>query len=167
MLSSRKIDDLVFPAKLRALNFIADAKIEGIDLLVTCTVRDVQAQNALFAHGRTRAQLDRAGLTEIEPAPGPILTNAKGGDSFHQYGVALDVVPLRAGKPVWGTAGADRELWERVGRIGEARGLEWAGRWKRMREFPHFQFTGGLRLADFRAGKTIPPELAMPAKRAA
>lgn len=163
MLTSRKIDELAFPAKIRALNFLADARAAGIDLLVTCTLRDAEAQEALYAQGRS--------------APGRIVTHARGGDSFHQYGVALDVVPLRHGKPVWGTSGDgidedpaddqtdDLELWQRVGAIGEACDLEWAGRWKRGREFPHFQFTGGLTIADFRAGRTIPEALRMPPGR--
>jgi peptidoglycan L-alanyl-D-glutamate endopeptidase CwlK len=56
---------------------------------------------------------------------------------------------------VWGTLGKDLELWNKIGTIGESVGLEWAGRWKRFREFPHFQFTGGLTLSDFQAGKTF------------
>ena len=156
MLSSRKIDDLATPAKIRALKFIADAKLVGIDLLVTCTVRDFEAQAALYARGRTREQLDAVGLHDVEPAPGPIVTNARPGDSYHEYFCALDVVPLRNGKPVWNTTGADGDLWARVGAIGEACGLDWAGRWKgRLREMAHFQYTGGMALADFKGGKRL------------
>lgn len=39
--------------------------------------------------------------------------------------------------------------------VGKSIGLEWAGDWKKNREFPHFQYTGGLSLADFKAGKRI------------
>lgn len=167
MLTSRKIDDLATPAKILALRFLADAKEAGIDVIVTCTLRDAEAQNALYAIGRTREELDAAGLAHVEPARGRIVTNAKGGDSYHQYGCAFDVVPLRHGKPVWGTSGDgidddpsddetdDLELWQRLGAIGEKCGLEWAGRWKRFREFPHFQYKGGLNLDDFRAGKRL------------
>ena len=173
MLVSRKLDDLIFPAKIRALEFVHRVKLSGIDMLVICTVRDSDAQDQLYAQGRTRAQLDAAGLTHVEPRLGHIVTNAVGGDSFHQHRVALDVVPLRHGKPVWGVAGAginedltddntnDLELWQRIGAIGEACGLEWAGRWVRFRELPHFQFTGGLKIADFKAGREIPRELWM------
>lgn len=146
MISSRKLDDLLLPAKIRALNLIHECKALGIDLLVTSTWRDAEAQDALYAQGRA--------------VPGKIVTNARAGQSYHNYRVAFDVVPLRAGKPVWGTAGADAELWKKIGELGEAQGLEWAGRWKRFREFPHFQFTGGLSLADFAAGKTLPREFA-------
>ncbi len=165
MITSRKIDDLKTPAKIRAFKFLSEAKQRGIDVLVTCTLRDKEAQDAIFAEGRSREELDRAGLFHVEPRPGPIRTNAKGGESFHQYGVALDVVPLRAGKPVWGDVAAqDRALWRELGEIGEACGLEWAGRWQgRLREMAHFQYTAGLRVADFRAGKTVPNEPPAPA----
>ncbi len=136
-----------------ARNLIHECKSIGIDLLITSTYRDLEAQAALYAQGRT--------------APGKIVTNARAGQSFHNFRVAFDVVPLRAGKPVWGTTGNgidndptdddrdDLELWQRIGAIGELYRLEWAGRWTRFREFPHFQFTGGLTLADFGAGKTL------------
>jgi peptidoglycan L-alanyl-D-glutamate endopeptidase CwlK len=113
---------------------------EGIDLLVTQTLRTAAEQDALYAQGRT--------------APGKIVTNAQGGDSWHQWGLAYDVVPLRAGKPVWGTRGEDGALWARVGLLGEQCGLEWAGRWTgSLRETAHFQWRGGLSIADLKAGK--------------
>lgn len=138
--SSRSVDALVMPVKKMALDFIHAAKLVGIDLLITCTYRCPQDQDKLYAQGRNGN-------------PGKIVTNARAGDSLHQYRVALDVVPLRDGKPVWGTTGADGELWQRIGELGESVGLEWAGRWVKFREFPHFQFTGGLTLADFKAGR--------------
>jgi peptidoglycan L-alanyl-D-glutamate endopeptidase CwlK len=114
---------------------------EGIDVIVTSTYRDFASQNELYAQGRT--------------APGRKVTNAKGGQSFHNFQVAFDVVPLRHGKCVWGTTGEDGKLWARIGAIGESCGLEWAGRWKRFREFPHFQFTGGKPLSHFQNGGTL------------
>ena len=113
----------------------------GIDLLITCTYRDGEAQEALYAIGRT--------------LPGKIVTRARAGQSIHQYRLAYDCVPLRFGKPVWGTKVADGLLWHRVGEIGRACGLEWAGDWETFKEFPHFQFTDGLTWQDLQAGKTI------------
>lgn len=141
MTSSRNLDELLLPIKWRALNHIHACKAIGIELLVTSTYRDNASQNALYAQGRS--------------APGTIVTNARGGQSLHNYRVAYDVVPLRNGKPIWGTRGADRDIWQKVGELGEAQGLEWAGRWERFREYPHFQYLGGLTLADFQAGKTL------------
>lgn len=141
MISSRSLDDLHPKVRSMARKLLARCAKEGIDLLVTSTYRDAESQNALYAKGRT--------------VPGKKVTNARAGESLHNYRVAFDVVPLRAGKPVWGTSGEDGKLWNRVGQIGEACGLEWAGRWKSFKEFPHFQYTGGLKLADFQAGKMI------------
>jgi peptidoglycan LD-endopeptidase CwlK len=108
--------------------------------LVTCTFRDEEAQSMLYASGRT--------------VRGLILTNAKPGQSLHNSmgeldattqkhipaAQAFDVVPMFAGKCVWATTGAGLKLWLRVAEIGEACGLEWAGRWVGgFREFPHFQ----------------------------
>jgi peptidoglycan L-alanyl-D-glutamate endopeptidase CwlK len=141
MINSRKIDDLHPIVIKKCLDHIHACKQEGIDLLVTSTYRDGESQNELYAQGRTK--------------PGKIVTNAKAGQSYHNWKVAYDVVPLRFGKPVWGTSGEDGELWKKVGELGKAQGLEWAGDWKKFKEFPHFQFTGGLTLADFQEGKTL------------
>lgn len=141
MINSRSLDDLLPQVKALAEKFIARCKEEGIDLLITSTYRDKESQAALFAQGRT--------------APGKIVTNARAGQSFHNYRVALDVVPLRNGKPVWNTANEDAVLWKKLGAIGKECGLEWAGEWRTFKEFPHFQYTGGLTLADFQAGKVL------------
>lgn len=141
MINSRSLADLHPEVRRRVEHFIELCRSQGIDLLVTSTFRDFESQNALFAQGRT--------------APGRIVTNARGGESFHNYRVAVDVVPLRNGKPVWGTKGADGALWQKVGELGEQAGLEWAWRWKSFKEMAHFQFTGGLTLADFKAGKRL------------
>lgn len=141
MINSRNLNDLHPKVKPMVEEFIQKCADNGIDLLVTSTYRDHESQNALYAQGRT--------------TPGKKVTNAKGGQSWHNWRVAVDIVPMRNGKPVWGTTGPDGELWNKVGEIGESVGLEWAGRWKTFKEFAHFQYTGGLSLADFQAGKTL------------
>jgi len=137
MINSRNLDDLAPPAKQRALAFIAAAKAKGIDLLVTSTYRDSESQDALYAQGRT--------------TPGNIVTRAKAGQSWHNWRCALDVVPLVNGKAIWD----DQAVWKQVGEIGKSCGLEWAGDWKTFKEFPHFQYTGGLTLAQLQQGAKI------------
>lgn len=142
MINSRDIADLHPRVQPMAREFVAHCAAAGIDLLVTSTFRDADSQAALYAQGRTK--------------PGNVVTNAKPGLSWHNWRCALDVVPLRIGKPVWGTASKeDATLWAVVGEIGEACGLEWAGRWTTFRELAHFQFRAGLTLCDFAAGKTL------------
>lgn len=139
---SRDLADLLPVVRAKAEAFLAAASAAGINLIVTCTYRPPEEQAALYAQGRTQ--------------PGAIVTNARAGESLHNYRVALDVVPLRGGKPVWGTAGADGALWRKVGALGEAAGLEWSGRWAgKLRETAHFQFTGGKKLQYFKDGGTL------------
>jgi len=137
MINSRSLDDLAPPAKQRAEAFIAAAKAKGIDLLVTSTYRDSASQDALYAQGRT--------------TPGNIVTRAKAGQSWHNWRCALDVVPLVNGKAIWD----DQAVWKQVGEIGKACGLEWAGDWQTFKEYPHFQYTGGLTLAQLQQGAKI------------
>lgn len=139
---SRKLEDLNPAVQLRARALLNAAKDAGIDLIITSTYRTAEQQAALYAQGRTK--------------PGVIVTNARPGDSYHNWQCAFDVVPLRNGKPVWGTSGEDGALWRKIGELGESVGLEWAGRWTgKLREMAHFQYTGGLTIADFRAGRKI------------
>lgn len=135
MINSRKIEDLhPYVAKLcRA--FVAACKKDGIDILITSTWRDNAAQNALYAQGRTK--------------PGKKVTNAKAGQSFHNYKLAFDFVPIVNGKAQWN----DLATFKRAGAIGERLGLDWAGRWISFKELAHLQWSGGLSLAQLRAGK--------------
>jgi peptidoglycan L-alanyl-D-glutamate endopeptidase CwlK len=126
MVSSRRLEDLNPAVRVMAEKFIMLCKDAGIDLLVTSTYRDKESQDALYAQGRT--------------APGSIVTNAKGGQSFHQYRCALDVVPLRNGKCVWN---ADDPIWKIVGSLGKQAGLDWAGEWVHFKETAHFQYSEG------------------------
>jgi len=138
MINSRNINDLLPNVQVRVEKFIELCDEEGIDLLITSTYRDNESQEALYEQGRTR--------------PGKVVTNAKSGESWHNYRCAIDIVPLVNGKPNWD--GSD-PIWEKIGELGEQAGLEWAGRWRTFKELAHFQYTGGLTLADLKAGKEI------------
>lgn len=138
MINSRSLDELLPMVRTRVDKFLELCDEHGIDLLVTSTYRDHESQGALYEQGRTR--------------PGKVVTNAKPGESWHNYRCAIDVVPLVNGKPNWD--GSD-PIWETIGELGEKAGLEWAGRWRTFRELAHFQYTGGLTLADLKAGKEI------------
>jgi peptidoglycan L-alanyl-D-glutamate endopeptidase CwlK len=138
MINSRSLDDLIPQAKERIERFIELCKENNIDLLVTSTYRDNESQEALYEQGRT--------------TPGRIVTNAKPGDSYHNWRCAADVVPLVNGKPNWD---GNDPIWTKVGELGEQSGLEWAGRWHTFKELAHFQYTGGLTLADLKEGKQI------------
>jgi len=103
----------------------------GFDIVVNQGYRSITEQNYLYAKGRT--------------APGPVVTNAKGGQSFHNYGVAVDIVFLKNGHPSW----SEEHPWARLGREGKKLGFEWGGDWVSFVDRPHFQLTGGYSLEDF------------------
>ena len=120
---SRDLADLHPAFAPMAALFLADVKNAGIDLLVTCTARTNLEQAALYAQGRT--------------APGHIVTNAQPGQSAHNYGLAIDVVPIVNGKCVWDDS---NPIWAQVGKIGVDRGLVWLGSaGSSFKESPHFQ----------------------------
>lgn len=125
MINSRSIDELLPPVQDRARSFLDLCNQHDIDVLITSTYRDFESQDRLFAQGRS--------------LPGKIVTWARAGDSWHNWRRAFDVVPMLNGKPVWGTRGHDRDLWMKIGELGESVGLEWGGSWERHPDFPHFQ----------------------------
>jgi peptidoglycan LD-endopeptidase CwlK len=132
MLTSRDISELVPSMRPLAQTFVDKCKANGIDVILTATYRDYEAQDALYAKGRT--------------GQGDIVTNAKGGESWHNFRLAFDFCPIEGGKAAWN----DAALFEKCGDIGESLGLVWAGRWTgTLRETAHFQMSANkLTLAD-------------------
>lgn len=127
------------PKVVRAMNaFLAECKKQGITLLVTQGLRTIAEQDAIYAQGRTK--------------PGKIVTNAKGGTSFHNFGVAFDVCFLVNGKASW------TGDWKKLGVIASKFGLEHGDRgWV---DLPHFQMRLGHTLADFQAKRVKDAEYA-------
>ena len=121
---SRSLDDLHPDFRALVDPWLASCRAEGIDILVTCTRRTLAEQQALYDQGRTK--------------PGRIVTNAKPGQSAHNFGLAVDVVPLVNGKPVWD---AMDHIWQTVGDLGMSHRLEWLGApHSEFVEMAHFQF---------------------------
>ena len=110
---------------------------KGVTVEVISGLRSWGAQAALYAQGRTK--------------PGQIVTKARPGSSWHNYGLAIDLGLFKDGvyldekKPAYADA-----LYAEIGRIAEVHGIEWAGNWKSFTESPHFQVTFGRTLAELR-----------------
>jgi peptidoglycan L-alanyl-D-glutamate endopeptidase CwlK len=103
------------------------------------TLRTIAEQNELYAQGRTKA--------------GKIVTNAKGGQSYHNYGLAFDIVLLvdkdKNGSfesASWETNvdfdGDGKADWQEVVQIAKSYGWTWGGDWK-FTDKPHFEKTFG------------------------
>lgn len=131
---TKDLNELLPLVKEKAESLLSMCKSQGIDLVVTATYRSREEQDSLYAQGRTK--------------PGSIVTNAKGGQSFHNWRVAVDVVPVINGKAVWD----NNDLWEKVGRVGESLGFTWGGRWDFV-DKSHFQLDFGYTFQDFIDGK--------------
>ena len=95
-------------------------------------LRTYERQDELYAQGRTE--------------PGQIVTNAQGGESFHNFGAAYDVTMYRDGQPI---QRGDDPAYQTSGIMGEAAGMEWGGRWNHP-DMPHFQQTDGQTPAEMR-----------------
>ncbi|TLY39119.1 MAG: LysM peptidoglycan-binding domain-containing protein [Nitrospirae bacterium] len=110
----------------------------GIAVLVTQGLRSWEEQDALYAKGRTVPPIGKK----------HIVTKAKGGQSYHNFGLAFDIVVLDAvGKADWDV---DHPGWKKAGELGKSVGLDWGGDWKSFKDLPHFQYTGGMTLEECR-----------------
>lgn len=146
--ADKKLANVHPTLKAKAIELIKRAHAQGINVLITQGFRSIAEQNELYAQGRTK--------------PGKIVTNAKGGYSYHNFGLAFDIVIQNAdGSLCWNTGD---KRWKTVGAIGKSLGLEWGGDWRKFPDYPHFQLTFGLSLADLRAGKRPPQPQAKPAQ---
>jgi peptidoglycan L-alanyl-D-glutamate endopeptidase CwlK len=98
----------------RAINLLELAHEDGYSLRILQGFRSFEEQDALFKKR-------------------PKVTNARGGQSMHNYGLAVDFVFIVNGKVSW-----DEKLYKNIGRWAEKAGLEWGGNWKFV-DMPHVQ----------------------------
>jgi peptidoglycan L-alanyl-D-glutamate endopeptidase CwlK len=127
-------------AKLEPFVQAAEAAMaaRGMRIEVISGLRSWAAQAALYAQGRTKQ--------------GRIVTKARPGSSWHNYGLAIDLGLFNsAGVYVDARHPALAEkLYRELGALAVKHGVEWAGTWKSFPEGPHFQVTFGLTLGQAR-----------------
>lgn len=107
----------------------------SLKIRVVQGLRTIEEQNALYAQGRTK--------------PGPIVTKAKGGSSFHNYGLAIDIcwlVEAPGGKWVYDATKSWNfgPNYKKVVQIFKDAGYVWGGDWKSIKDTPHFEKGFGL-----------------------
>ena len=129
-LSEAKIFTLHPQVRDKAREFINKAEKQGIKLRITSAYRTYAEQDALYAQGRTKG--------------GSIVTNAKAGESSHNFGTAIDVVPIVNGIADWNTD------WNKIATIGKSVGFAWGGDWTSFKDKPHFEMNFGNTLAQLR-----------------
>lgn len=161
---SNSVSDLMPDVRDLANKFVEEAKKQGINVKITNTLRGGGEQRRLFSKGRTKEQLAetrddrmfRQALEEYEHGkitmPHGAVTNADAGDSFHNYSLAFDFVPIVDGKISYDiTSKAGKARFQKLGNIGKSIGLEWGGDWKNP-DYPHMQLTHGKSIHDLYNG---------------
>ncbi|MDQ0973840.1 peptidoglycan L-alanyl-D-glutamate endopeptidase CwlK [Neobacillus niacini] len=128
----------------RSNQLIQQAAAKGIVMVITDDFRSAEDQDRLYEQGRTVA--------------GNIVTNARGGESFHNFGLAIDfAIKTPSTDIIWDMQydGNQNGIadWNEVVEMAKALGFEWGGDWSQFKDYPHLQMNFGLTLADLQNGK--------------
>nr|WP_231689685.1 M15 family metallopeptidase [Bacillus sp. FJAT-27245] len=139
--------DLHPEVREKAHELVAIAAKKGITIQLIQGFRSVEEQNRLYAKGRTDN--------------GQIVTYARGGESYHNYGLAVDfALTGKDGSLIWDMGydmnGNARPDWEEVASMAKGLGFEWGGDWEQFKDYPHLQMTFGLSISDLQRGKRPP-----------
>jgi peptidoglycan LD-endopeptidase CwlK len=130
--SERNIATLHIKAQEAARKFLKLVTSAGIDARIISGVRSYAEQDKLFAKGRTE--------------PGSIVTNARGGQSNHNFGIAWDI-------GIFDGAGGylpNSSLYDKAAQVGKLSELEWGGDWQSFKDKPHYQLVTNLPIKDVR-----------------
>lgn len=142
MLNSRDINRLRPDVAANCRKWLDLCKANGLNVLVTQTVRDKEYQESLYAQGRTK--------------PGSIVTNGKV-PTFHAdtAGLAFDFC-----KNVTGHEYDDNAFFHKAAALAKGMGFSWGGDWKSFVDMPHIQWDnhGEWTSSMILAGK-LPPEM--------
>ncbi|WP_237605459.1 M15 family metallopeptidase [Salinicoccus sp. ID82-1] len=115
--------------KAEALEEKAEEK--NINITITSGFRSFETQDALYSKGRS--------------LPGQVVTNARGGESYHNYGLAIDYAVEADGKVIWNTDYDSNDNgksdWFEVADIAKELGFEWGGDWESFKDYPHLEMT--------------------------
>jgi peptidoglycan L-alanyl-D-glutamate endopeptidase CwlK len=134
---------------------------KGVRLRFTHTTRTIEEQNELYAQGRTKLY-DSSGKRLGK------VTQAKGGESIHNYHLAFDIVLLldkdgdgKFESVTWDMVDFDKDGksdWMEVVEYFKSVGFSWGGDWK-FKDKPHFEMTFGhtwkTLKRDYDLGKTF------------
>lgn len=133
--TERNIQSLHLKAQEAARAFMTAVLATGITVRIISGTRTYAEQNALYKKGRFGN-------------PGPRVTNARGGQSNHNFGIAWDIGIFRNGEYL-----GDSPLYTTAAQAGLAAGivgLEWGGNWTGFVDRPHYQMSTGLSISKVR-----------------
>ncbi|WP_276282786.1 M15 family metallopeptidase [Virgibacillus indicus] len=122
---------------------LTEAKAQNIEVVITEGIRSNSRQDELYEQGRSAA--------------GNIVTHAKAGESYHNYGLAVDyALKNSSGEIIWdihydGNENGESD-WFEVAAIAKDLGFEWGGDWRNFKDYPHLQMTFGLSINQLQRG---------------
>ncbi|HVR40235.1 MAG TPA: M15 family metallopeptidase [Thermoanaerobaculia bacterium] len=131
--SEGRIRTLHLEAQRAARVFLAAFVNEPYTVRIISGTRTYAEQDALFAQGRT--------------TPGKKVTNAKGGESNHNFGIAWDIGIFIDGK--YETKDAAYKQAAPIA-LAVTTGVEWGGNWVTFPDVPHYQLLTGRALSETR-----------------
>lgn len=102
-------------------------RADGTDWRIIHGVRSYAEQDALYAKGRTK--------------PGAKVTNAKGGQSRHNFGIAFDVCLFKSGKDIWEPSSGANSIYKMFGQLVDNLKSTWGGHWTNPYDPGHAQLT--------------------------
>jgi peptidoglycan LD-endopeptidase CwlK len=155
-MASRAIKDCTPSLQAKIKAFMIATLSAGIPVVITVTARTIKEQRALYAQGRellfdVNALREMAGLPRIKQEQNKIVTwtlaskhiiDLDDGNPDNDKSRAFDIAIAPGGKPVWDIkVDVNQDHipdYEQAGKIGEACGLRWGGRFKRP-DMPHFE----------------------------
>ncbi len=143
------IDQLHPDIRDATIEMLTNLKEAGVNVEIVSSMRTIEDQDALYAIGR-----DKDG-NKIEGEK--TVTNAKGGTSNHNFGLAFDVeVYDDKGKKDWNDKGED---WQATIKEGEKQGFTSGSTFDNPKnDFPHFENMFGNSTSDLKTlydeGKT-------------
>jgi len=131
--------------RLAARELIKRCYEKGLLIRITDGYRSIAEQQRIYNQGRTPASKARGES---------IVSNAKPGSSFHNYGLAFDIVFIDSGY----NFGADMNKNNIIDIIDVATqakllGMTWGGDFKKILDQPHFEFNFGLSGRELMEGK--------------
>ena len=143
LITVQRINSLHPSVREEVMSFYKNGIIPNLKSEAFCrfayTLRTFDEQDDLYAKGRTK-------LFDSKGNRLGIVTWAKGGYSFHNYGLAIDIVFIDGYSASWNIVkDFDKDGkadWMEVVSIFEEKGWEWGGRWTK-KDYPHFQKTFG------------------------
>lgn len=121
---------LICPQVAAKVRELADTLLKiGIEIRITQGMRSWVEQDRLYAKGRTE--------------PGPKVTNAIGGMSWHNFGLAVDVVPddisITGFQCDWNV---QHPAWRIIVHTAESMGFTSGAEFRTFPDWPHLQITG-------------------------